>query len=65
MAPPHTVQFAGRAERALMTTVHNALRRDLDQLPHTTASPVIEPPAAATGMLLPGPTVGTGCGGSP
>jgi hypothetical protein len=38
MAPPHTLQLAGRADWALMIAVHDALRRDLDQLLHTTAS---------------------------
>jgi len=38
MTPPHTTQLAGRADWTLMTAVHDALRRDLDQLLHTTAS---------------------------
>jgi hypothetical protein len=38
MAPPHTLQLAGRADWALMIAIHDALRRDLDQLLHTTAS---------------------------
>jgi hypothetical protein len=38
MAPPHTVQLTGRADWALMIAIHDALRRDLDQLLHTTAS---------------------------
>jgi hypothetical protein len=38
MAPPHTMPLAGRADWALMTAVHDALRRDLDQLLHATAS---------------------------
>ena len=37
MAPPHTTQLAGRADWALMTAIHDALRRDLDQLLHATA----------------------------
>jgi hypothetical protein len=32
MSPPHTMRLAGRADWALMTAVHDALRRDLDQL---------------------------------
>jgi len=38
MTSPHTIQRDGRADWALMTTIHAALRRDLDQLLHTTAS---------------------------
>ncbi len=38
MAPPHTVQRAGQADWALMIAIHDALRRDLDQLPHDMAS---------------------------
>jgi len=38
MSPPHTMRLAGRADWALMTAVHDALRRDLDQLLHATAS---------------------------
>ena len=38
MAPPHTMQLVGRADWAMMTAVHDALRRDLDQLLHGTAS---------------------------
>jgi hypothetical protein len=37
MAPPHTTQLAGRADWALMIAIHDALRRDLDQLLHPTA----------------------------
>ena len=36
--PPHTMQLAGRAHWALMIAIHDALRRDLDQLLHATAS---------------------------
>jgi Hemerythrin HHE cation binding domain len=36
--PPHTIPLAGRADWALMTAIHDALRRDLDQLLHATAS---------------------------
>jgi len=36
--PPHTMQLAGRADRALMIAIHDALRRDLDHLLHATAS---------------------------
>ena len=38
MAPPHTMQLAGRADWALMIAIHDALRRDLDQLLHPSAS---------------------------
>jgi hypothetical protein len=38
MAPPHTMQLAGRGDWALMIAIHDALRRDLDQLLHATAS---------------------------
>ncbi len=38
MASPDTIQHDGRADWTLMTTIHAALRRDLDQLLHTTAS---------------------------
>ena len=31
MAPPHTMQFAGRADWALMIAIHGALRRDLER----------------------------------
>ena len=34
--PPHTLQLAGPADWALMIAIHDALRRDLDQL-HATA----------------------------
>jgi Hemerythrin HHE cation binding domain len=38
MAPPHSMQLVGRDDWTFMTAVHDALRRDLDQLLHTTAS---------------------------
>jgi hypothetical protein len=38
MALPQIVQRTGRADWALMTAIHDALRRDLDALLHTTAS---------------------------
>jgi len=38
MAPPHTMQLAGRADWALMIAIHDALRRDLDQLLHPATS---------------------------
>jgi hypothetical protein len=38
MAPPHTMQLAGRTDWALMIAIHDALRRDLDQLLHGAAS---------------------------
>ena len=38
MSPPHTMRLADRADWVLMTAVHDALRRDLDQLLHGTAS---------------------------
>ena len=38
MAPPHTMQLTGRADWALMIAIHDALRRDLNQLLHATAS---------------------------
>jgi hypothetical protein len=38
MAPPHTMQLASRADWALMIAIHDALRRDLNQLLHATAS---------------------------
>jgi hypothetical protein len=34
MAPPHTMQLTGRADWTLMKAIHDALRRDLDQLLH-------------------------------
>src|SRR6201995_2336142 len=36
--PPHTMPLTGRADWALMIAIHDALRRDLDQLLHATAS---------------------------
>jgi hypothetical protein len=36
--PPHTMQLAGQADWAPMIAIHDALRRDLDQLLHATAS---------------------------
>jgi len=39
MAPPHTMQLAGRADWALMIAIHDALRRDLDQLLHPATRP--------------------------
>jgi len=38
MASPSTIQRTGRPDWTLMTAIHDALRRDLDQLIHTTAS---------------------------
>jgi Hemerythrin HHE cation binding domain len=38
MASPGTIQRDGPTDWTLMTTIHAALRRDLDQLLHTTAS---------------------------
>ena len=38
MAPPHTMQLAGRADWALMIAIHDTLRRDLDQLLYPAAS---------------------------
>ena len=35
--PPHTMPLTGRADWALMIAIHDALRRDLDQLLHATA----------------------------
>jgi hypothetical protein len=36
--PPHTMQLADRADWALMIAIHDALRRDLEQLLHPAAS---------------------------
>ena len=36
MASPHTLQRNSQANWMLMTAIHDALRRDLDQLIHTT-----------------------------
>jgi hypothetical protein len=38
MAPPHSMQLAGRADWALVVAIHDALPRDLDQPLHATAS---------------------------
>lgn len=38
MTSPDTIQRDGRTDWTLMTTIHAALRRDLDQLLRTTAS---------------------------
>ena len=38
MSSPHTIERNGRADWTLMTAIHDALRRDLDELLHTTAS---------------------------
>src|SRR5215468_469461 len=38
MASSSTIQRNGRADWTLMTAIHDALRRDLDELLHTTAS---------------------------
>jgi hypothetical protein len=38
MTQPRTMQLADRADWALMIAIHDALRRDLDQLLHATAS---------------------------
>ena len=38
MSLPPTMQRTGRADWTLMTAIHEALRRDLDQLLNTTAS---------------------------
>jgi hypothetical protein len=37
MASPHTIQRNGQADWTLMTAIHDALRRDVDELLHTTA----------------------------
>jgi len=41
MASPHTMQRNGQANWILMTAIHDALRRDLDQLIHTTVIPTV------------------------
>jgi len=38
MALPRTIERNGRADWTLMTAIHDALRSDLDELLHTTAS---------------------------
>jgi hypothetical protein len=38
MASPDTIARTGRSDWTLMTAIHDALRRDLNQLTHTTAS---------------------------
>lgn len=38
MTPPNTMPLADKADWTLMTAIHEALRRDLDWLLHTTAS---------------------------
>lgn len=38
MVSPHTMQRTGHADWALMNAIHDTLRRDLDELLHTTAS---------------------------
>ena len=38
MAPPHTRQLTGRAHWTLMKAIHDALRRELDQLLHTAST---------------------------
>jgi hypothetical protein len=35
MTSSHTIERSGRADWTLMTAIHDALRRDLDQLLHT------------------------------
>ena len=35
----HTIERSGRADWTLMTAIHDALRRDLDELITTTAGP--------------------------
>jgi hypothetical protein len=37
MASSHTIERSGRADWTLMTAIHDALRRDLDELITTTA----------------------------
>jgi hypothetical protein len=39
MASSHTIERSGRADWTLMTAIHQALRRDLDELITTTAGP--------------------------
>src|SRR5262250_3899836 len=39
MAAPPTIARSGRADWTLKTAIHDALRRDLDELLHTTAGP--------------------------
>ena len=41
MASFHTIERRGRADWALMTAIHDALRRDLHELLHTTAGPAV------------------------
>jgi hypothetical protein len=51
MASSRTIERSGRAGRTLMTAIHHTLRRDLDELITTTASP-----AAQVLSQLPAPT---------
>jgi len=37
--PPHTMQLAGRADRALTIAIHDALRRDLEHHGGRTEAP--------------------------
>ena len=37
--PPHTMQLAGRADRALTIAIHDALRRDLERHGGRTEAP--------------------------
>ena len=41
MASSNTIERSGRAEWTLMTAIHDALRRDLHELLHTTAGPAV------------------------
>ena len=41
MASSHTIERSGRADWTLMTAIHDALRRDLHELLHTTAGPAV------------------------
>lgn len=51
MASSHTIQRGGRAGWTLMTAIHDALRRDLDQLLRTTAG---HTPAQARWIMFAG-----------
>ena len=48
MASPHTMQRNGQANWTLMTAIHDALRRDLDQLIH----PAVMPTAACARWMV-------------
>jgi len=67
MASSHTIERTGRADWTLMTTIHEALHRDLDELITTTAPRPRRPAGScsATTCAVTSPPSARQCGGRP